>query len=82
MTNMGTPIRRRMSVEELLRTTLNKILEDEIKEQGVKTPRPFTIATIYESVTMSHAEPTVTTTTSVTDTYDSATAIYESSEYA
>ena len=81
MTNLGTPTRGPITIEELLRTALNKILEDEIKSQGLKQQQPIAAVTVYETVTMSHTEPVITTTTSLTDTYDSATAKYEHSEH-
>ena len=82
MTNLGTPVRRRLTVEELLRTTLNKILEDEVKERGIKTAQPVSAIELYDKVTISHTEPVITTTTIATDNYDAATALYETSEYS
>ena len=82
MTNMGTPIRGRVSLEELLRSALNKILEDEIKDQGIKSSQPIIGITLNETLLLTHVEPTITTTTVATDVYDAATALYESSEYA
>ena len=80
MTNLLTPTRKSISLEDLFRTTLNKILEDEVKS-GVKLSQPLATITIPETIDISHTEPTITTTTSATNVYDDATATYESSEY-
>lgn len=81
MTNLLTPTRKTISLEDLFRTTLNKILEDEVKE-GVKLSQPLATITIPETIDVSHAEPTITTTTSATNVYDDAFAIYETTEYS
>ena len=81
MTNLLTPTRKTISLEDLFRTTLNKILEDEVKS-GVKLSHPLATITVPETIDISHTEPVITTTTSLTDTWDSATAQYEFSEYS
>ena len=80
MTNLLTPTRKSIKLEDLFRTTLNKILEDEVKS-GVKLSQPLATITIPETIDISHTVPTITTTTAILENYDDATTAYDTSAY-
>ena len=81
MTNLGTPVRGKLTVEDLLRTVLNKILESEIKQTAIKSSQPLIGITLPETLLISHTEPVITFTTNASALWDNAPAQYDFVEY-
>lgn len=82
MSALGDPTRRRVSGEDLLRTVINEILEIKNQATGGKNPPRTVFAYDQNTLYLSHSEPTISTTTSLTANYDASDAEYEVSEYA
>lgn len=82
MSALGSPTVRTRSTDELLRTVLNAILEEKIKNQGIKSQIPIVSVSVYEKIELSDANPTVTTTTAAGYVYDNANSKYDQSDYA
>lgn len=82
MSALGDVTRRKVSGEDLLRTVINEIIAIKNRVTGGKVPPKTSYAYDQNVIYISHGEPTITTTTNLSDTYDSATAEYERSEYS
>lgn len=81
MSALGDPVRRRISGEDLLRTVINEILEIKNRlTEGKQIPKAAFVPT-QETIYLAFSTPIISTTTALTDTYDSGTAKYETSEY-
>jgi len=76
MSSLGSPTQRTRSTDEILRTVLNAILEEKIKNQGVKTQIPVVTVSAYETVELSDANPTITSTAAGGYTYEDAVGIW------
>jgi len=82
MSALGDRINRITTAGDLFRTVINVILEEKMKRPSGQTLPPIIIASDLDSLYLSHTEPVITTTTALTDVWDSASADYETSEYS
>ena len=82
MSALGDRINRITTAGDLFRAVINVILEEKMKRSGGQTLPVIMIISDVGTILLSHAEPVITTTTSLTDVWDSATADYEVSEYS
>ena len=82
MSALGDRINRQTTAGDLFRAVINVILEEKMKRSGGQTLPVIMIISNLDSLYLSHSEPVVTLNPVLTDTWDSATADYETSEYS
>ena len=82
MSALGDRINRQTTAGDLFRAVINVILEEKMKRSGGQTLPVIIIISDVGTMLLSHSEPVVTLNPILTDTWDSATADYETSEYS